>query len=162
AGAHNSLNYVAGLPPVRIPYACSNSDAYALGGQLPYLPLLIVSGAGEAELPEGLAAGAVGGAGELTVDSILNEAASGTGNFDLGYATANESEQLGADWVGEGSRVASDGKTQVSSDSLRAYRPPTYKPNLGVVQSNFEQRAIPGGPYDSNGHLTILYGPLAP
>jgi RHS repeat-associated protein len=52
AGAHNTLNYVSGLPPVAIPYPCSNSDAYALGGQLPYLPLLLVPGAGEAEFIE--------------------------------------------------------------------------------------------------------------
>jgi hypothetical protein len=70
AGAHNTLNYVSGLPPVPIPYPCSNPDAYALGGQLPYVGAFAVPGLGELDLG-GLAAGSDGAAdSELaTVDT---------------------------------------------------------------------------------------------
>jgi hypothetical protein len=48
AGAHNTLNYIAGLPPVAEPYPCSNGDAFALGGQLPYWGIgVLVPGAGD-------------------------------------------------------------------------------------------------------------------
>ena len=40
--------------------------------------------------------------------------------------------------MGEGATVASDGKTLISADGLRQYRPPSFKPNLGKVQANFE------------------------
>jgi RHS repeat-associated protein len=47
AGAHNTLNYIAGLSPIAEPYLCSNADAFALGGQLPYWGIgLLVPGAG--------------------------------------------------------------------------------------------------------------------
>ena len=67
AGAHNSLNYVAGLPPVPAPYPCSDNGAYALGGQLPYLPLLLVPGAGEAEVFGAASATTEGG---LSLDDL--------------------------------------------------------------------------------------------
>jgi hypothetical protein len=48
AGAHNTLNYIAGLPPVAEPYPCSNGDAFALGGQVPYWAVgVLVPGAGD-------------------------------------------------------------------------------------------------------------------
>jgi hypothetical protein len=72
AGVHNTFNYIAGLPPVAEPYPCSNGDAFALGGQLPYWAVgILVPGAGDVaaiddlyfdDLPpaaEGGAAGAV-------------------------------------------------------------------------------------------------------
>lgn len=40
---------------------------------------------------------------------------------------------------------------------MRQYRPPTYKPNLGKYQANFEQK-IPGQKskkWQSNAHLDI-------
>jgi filamentous hemagglutinin len=58
--------------------------------------------------------------------------------------------------VGDGFTVASDGKTLVSADGLRQYRPPSYKPNLDMWQANFEQRLIPRGTWQGNGHLDIL------
>ena len=61
----------------------------------------------------------------------------------------------GYKWVGTGYRVASDGKTLVSSDGLRTFRPPSYKPQLRKVQANFESRATNSGPMQSNGHLDI-------
>jgi RHS repeat-associated protein len=69
--------------------------------------------------------------------------------------TAAEAEELGKAWVGPGSRVASDGKTLVSSNGLRIYRPPTFKEDLGKVQANLEQKIELGGRPISNFHLDI-------
>jgi hypothetical protein len=88
---------------------------------------------------------------------IRRDAAAGTGNFGLGSATASEADVLGQAWVGEGSTVASDGKTLLSEDGMRQYRPPSYKPNLGIQQANFESR-LPGQlsrGWQGNGHLDI-------
>lgn len=88
---------------------------------------------------------------------ILRDAAAGTGNFGLGPATASEADVLGQAWVGEGSTVASDSKTLLSEDGMRQYRPPSYKPNLGIQQANFESR-LPGQlsrGWQGNGHLDI-------
>jgi hypothetical protein len=89
---------------------------------------------------------------------ILRSAAVGTGNFGLGSATADEAASLGKSWVGDDCRVASDGKTLISEDGMRQFRPPSYKPSLGRYQANFEQR-VPGQvtkQWFSNGHLDIL------
>ena len=87
--------------------------------------------------------------------SIVRAASRGKGNFGLGSATADESANAGQAWVGRGSRIASDGKTMVSKDGLRQYRPPSYKPQLGKPQANFESRSKPSGKWESNGHLDI-------
>jgi hypothetical protein len=58
--------------------------------------------------------------------------------------------------VGEGYSVASDGRTLISQDGLRQWRPPSYKPRLDKWQSNFEYRWAPKGPWQGNGHLDIL------
>jgi hypothetical protein len=53
--------------------------------------------------------------------------------------------------------VASDGKTLVSENGLRVYRPASFKPKLGKYQANFEYRVEgqrTGRPI-SNGHLDI-------
>lgn len=102
----------------------------------------------------GLAGAAAAGASE--VDGIVGAAARGTGNFGVGVASAEDAAAAGSAWVGDGARVASDGKTLVSGNGLRQYRPPTFKPNMGVVQANFESRAVAKGPWDNNGHLTVL------
>ena len=62
-------------------------------------------------------------------------------------------------WVGEGSKPSSDGTAIVSADKLRQYRPPTYKPKLGITQSNFEWRSQPRGPWIGDGHLDIIDAP---
>jgi RHS repeat-associated protein len=87
---------------------------------------------------------------------ILRDAASGRGDFGLGSATAADAARLGQAWVGKGYTVASDGKTLLSANGLRQYRPPSYKPNLRRTQANFEQRPVPWGGWGSNGHLDIL------
>lgn len=95
------------------------------------------------------------GATLAKLSGILRDAASGKGNFGLGEATAAEAEELGNAWVGPGARVASDGKTLVSADGLRTYRPPSFKPNLGKIPANFEQKVVSGGQPIPNGHLDI-------
>jgi hypothetical protein len=86
---------------------------------------------------------------------ILKVAATLKGNFGLGSGTAEEAEELGRAWVGEGAETASDGKTLVSADGTRQYRPPSFKPNLGKVQANFESRPAGGGQWQTNGHLDV-------
>jgi hypothetical protein len=86
---------------------------------------------------------------------ILRDAARGKGNFGLGSATRAVADKLGRAWVGKGYRVASDGKTLISADGLRQYRPPALKPNLGIQQANFERRLSPAAQWLGNGHLDV-------
>ena len=90
------------------------------------------------------------------MSGILRDAAKGKGNFGLGQATHSEAMELGRAWVGKGYSIASDGKTLVSADKLRVFRPPTYKPKLGKTQANFEWRNFKGGEPTGNGHLDII------
>ncbi|MFC7219754.1 polymorphic toxin-type HINT domain-containing protein [Streptomyces polyrhachis] len=95
-----------------------------------------------------------------TQTEVLRSASRGKGNFGLGSGTRADADDLGRAWVGEGYTVASDGKTLVSQDGLRQFRPPSNKPNSATtgyapVQANFEQRYIPRGQWQSNGHLDI-------
>ncbi len=93
---------------------------------------------------------------------MLRDAAKGSGNFGIGAADSATATRLGEAWVGDGATVASDGKTLISSDGLRQFRPSSFKPFRGTFQANFEQRFAPQGPWSSNGHLDILFGPEAP
>ncbi|OAN69615.1 hypothetical protein A8B83_01580 [Rhodobacteraceae bacterium EhC02] len=92
---------------------------------------------------------------------ILREASNlPSGNRTLlGTATRAEAAELGEAWVGPGFRVASDGRTLISADGLRQYRPPAPKPNSPYtqtgVQANFEQRLDPTTSWTSNAHLDI-------
>jgi hypothetical protein len=61
----------------------------------------------------------------------------------------------GRAWVGDNATLASDGKTWVSQDMLRQFRPPSYEPNLDLWQANFEWRLVPGGSWFGNGHLDV-------
>nr|WP_282667066.1 adhesin [Providencia rustigianii] len=92
---------------------------------------------------------------------ILRDAARGNkGNFNLGQATSENANILGEAWVGNGFRVSRDGTSWVSSDGLRIYRPPSFKPNSQYsttgIQANFEQKLTPTGRPISNGHLDII------
>jgi RHS repeat-associated protein len=79
AGAHNTLNYISGLPPVPAPYPCSNSDAYALGGQLPYFAVgLVVPGSEEAALLE---------------EALADEGSSGGIDLAAGWRGTNMTDQ---------------------------------------------------------------------
>ena len=84
----------------------------------------------------------------------LREAARGKGNFGVGQGTRDEADELGKAWVGPGYRTSSNGKTLISADGLRQYRPPSLK-RSGIVQANFESRPVPSGKWQSNAHLDI-------
>jgi hypothetical protein len=86
---------------------------------------------------------------------MLREAAQEKGNFGMGSADAATADRLGEAWVGPGARLATDGKTLVSRDGLRTYRPPSYKPKLGKTQANFERKVMARGRPVANGHLDI-------
>lgn len=89
---------------------------------------------------------------------ILREASQGVGDFSLGQATAKTSNSIGKIWAGEGATVASDGKTLVSVDKLKQYRPPSTKSSPYAttgVQSNFQSRASTSTGFTNNGHLNI-------
>jgi hypothetical protein len=107
------------------------------------------------ELASDDAVAARGGSAFAREAGILRDAARGKGNFGLGSGTRAEAERLGRAWVGDGAKLASDGKTLVSADGLRQFRPPSFKPNLGIEQANFEQRLVPSGQWFGNGHLDI-------
>lgn len=97
--------------------------------------------------------------------AVLRQATTGKGNFGVGSASHADAMRLGNAWVGNGSRVASDGRTLVSADGLRTFRPPSAKPNSPYattgVQANFEtlERTFFNGverlKVIRNGHLDI-------
>ncbi|AVB18210.1 MULTISPECIES: RHS repeat-associated core domain-containing protein [Pseudomonas syringae group] len=102
--------------------------------------------------------GGAKGAGDWAkLSGKLTEATKGKGNFGIGSGTREQADVMGKAWVGDGYKVASDGKTLVSENGLRQYRPPTYKPYQKGTQANFEQR-FPGQEtkkWQSNAHLDI-------
>ena len=97
--------------------------------------------------------------------AVLRQATTGKGNFGVGTASRADAMRLGNAWVGNGSRVAGDGRTLVSADGLRTFRPPSAKPNSPYattgVQANFEtlERRFFNGverlTVIRNGHLNI-------
>jgi hypothetical protein len=89
------------------------------------------------------------------INSIVSNASKGTGNFGVGTASVSEANTAGAKWVGEGSRVSSNGKTWISADGTRQYRPPTIKSRSGRYQANFQSRNGTSGEWTNNGHLDI-------
>ncbi len=91
---------------------------------------------------------------------ILRDAARLKGNYGLGQASNAEAQALGQSWVGPNYRLASDGKTLVSRDGLRTYRPPSRKNSPYAttgIQANFERLEIVNGrpAVIGNGHLNI-------
>lgn len=92
------------------------------------------------------------------LSGLLQEARVGKGMFGVGGATREQARVLGRAWVGPGHRVARDGKTLVSADGLRVYRPPSMKPKLGKVQANLERwvEGQAGGRPIGNAHIDIL------
>ena len=92
---------------------------------------------------------------------ILREASNlPSGNRTLaGSASRAEATELGQSWVGPGYRTASDGRTLVSADGTRQYRPPSPKPNnphsTTGVQINLETRHPETGRILSNAHVDI-------
>ena len=88
----------------------------------------------------------------------LRDASKGKGNFGIGSGTREQADAMGKAWVGDGYKVESDGKTLLSKDGLRQYRPPSHKPNLNKTQANFEQRFAgqKTKQWQSNAHLDIV------
>jgi hypothetical protein len=87
---------------------------------------------------------------------MLRDATKGKGDFGLGSATRAEADDIGRAWVGRGAEVSRDGKALVSMDKLRQYRPASYKASLGRWQANLEERLLPQGKWQSNGHIDIV------
>jgi len=90
------------------------------------------------------------------LSGMLRDAVKGKGNFGIGQGTRAQSQAMGEAWVGDGFKVASDGKILISRDGLRQYRPPSFKPRLGKTQANFEQRFKSEGQWQGNAHLDIV------
>ncbi len=93
--------------------------------------------------------------GKMRLGLALVRAVTRRGNFGLGSATREEAMKLGKRWVGKGYRIASDGKSLVSMDGTKVFRPPTFKPRLNKTQANFEWRTRNRGPMEGNAHLDI-------
>ncbi|MGJ6969227.1 hypothetical protein ACSDR0_45795, partial [Streptosporangium sp. G11] len=99
-----------------------------------------------------------GGCDWAKISGILRDASKGKGNFGLGTGTIAEANQAGASWVGDGYKVVhkKNGDTLwISADGRRQYRLPSYKPNWGNYQANFEWRPGTSGQWQGNGHLHI-------
>ena len=93
------------------------------------------------------------------LSGILRDATKGKGNFNLGSANKEQALSMGKAWVGKDYRVASDGRTLISKDGLRQFRPPSPKKSSRAttgVQANFQRREFPDGNWTHNGHLIIL------
>lgn len=102
------------------------------------------------------------------LSAMLNQVSKAKGNFGMGKGTAEQANVMGKAWVGEGYRVARDGKTLVSADGLRTYRPPSEKKSsfaITGIQANFERlepmmkmvngKKVWQNKVISNGHLDV-------
>jgi hypothetical protein len=140
------------------PFPCGPLGSYQVGEGLFFGVGFLLPGGDEADAADaGANAASIAGSAGIDwaeVGGILQDAAAGKGNFDLGTASAATSQAAGEAWVGTGARLSSDGKTLLSTDLLRGYRSPSLK-GSGLLQSNFEWRQVPTGMFIGNGHLTI-------
>lgn len=94
------------------------------------------------------------------MSGMLRDASKGKGNFGLGSGTKEQANEIGNAWVGKGAEIASDGKTLVSKDGLRQYRPPSPKNSKHAKtgsQANFERRfqGQKSKKWQGNGHMDI-------
>jgi hypothetical protein len=98
------------------------------------------------------------------LSGILRDASKGKGNYSLGETTTQQANRAGEAWVGEGASLASDGKTLVSADKLKQYRPPSDKKSSFATtgkQANLEKRFVnpetgkATKQWQANGHLNI-------
>jgi len=90
------------------------------------------------------------------LSGILREARVRKGNYRLGSVTSKEANSIGKAWVGNDAVASSNGVALVSTDGLRQYRFPEFKPNRNMKQANLEWRSSTNTPWQSNGHLDIL------
>lgn len=128
-----------------------------LGNNLPWLICLIDAANGVKGIRATTQEGNLHNLAELS--GLLRSAARGKGNFGLGQSTYATAKEAGTAWVGPGYRTARGGKLLISADGLRQFRMPSYKPQLGFWQANFEERLVPKGQWQSNGHLDIVDRP---
>jgi RHS repeat-associated protein len=122
------------------------------------LPTLLLGVAGLAEAE--LAASQIAKISQLTTGGaeefgMLRMAAEAKGMYGMGTADAATANKLGEAFAGSGAKWSANGKALVSSDGLRVYRPPTFKPNLGITQANFERYVEGATKAVGNGHLEI-------
>jgi hypothetical protein len=91
------------------------------------------------------------------MSGILRDAVSRKGNYGLGKATYNEAMEIGKAWVGEGYSLTKKGY-YLSKDGLRLFRPPSFKPKLGIMQANFQYKVNNQvtTQWLANGHLDII------
>lgn len=96
------------------------------------------------------------------MSGMLRDASKGKGNFGIGSGTREQANAMGSAWIGKGAKQASDGKTLVSKDGLRQYRPPSSKPNSKHAttgsQANFERRfqGQKSKQWQGNGHMDVV------
>jgi hypothetical protein len=77
------------------------------------------------------------------------------GSFGLGSATQGQAVAAGRAWPGDNATLASNGETWVGQNVLRQFRPPGYKPILGLWRTSFEWRVVSRGAWSGNGRLDI-------
>ncbi|WP_443070994.1 RHS repeat-associated core domain-containing protein [Streptomyces sp. NBC_01476] len=105
--------------------------------------------------------GAVSVEREVELARMLSDAARQKGMSGVGTVSKAEAEMMGAAWVGPGYRLAKDGRTMISKDKLRQYRPPSFKPNRPAeyggpgYQANLEWRVVPEKQWQADAHLNI-------
>jgi hypothetical protein len=99
----------------------------------------------------------------------LRSAAAGKGNFGIGSGTGAYIDDLGHAWVGSGAtKSVSNPGILISSDGLRMFRPPAFKPGRGAFQANLQWRPeqwrivngqwepFAAGPWIGNAHIDLL------
>src|SRR5438105_13047401 len=72
-----------------------------------------------------------------------------------GRANSRTANALGFDWVGPGAAQSATGEAWHDSEYHHTYRPPRFKPQLGVSQANLEWRSHGRGEATSNAHIDI-------
>ena len=73
----------------------------------------------------------------------------------MGSFNREQTLTMGEVWGGQGYRVTSRGFYE-SADGLRQFRSPSYKPDLGKTQANFEQRLANTTKWNANGHVDVI------
>ena len=70
-------------------------------------------------------------------------------------ASSRTADALGFEWVGSGAVLSATGGAWRDRNYRRTYRPPRFKPRLGVAQANLEWRSDGRGVPTSNAHIDI-------
>ncbi|SEG79183.1 hypothetical protein SAMN04488115_11440 [Bosea lathyri] len=94
------------------------------------------------------------------LSGMLRTAAAGKGDHTVGFAKREQAKAAGEAWVGPNAKTASDGRTLVSEDGLRQFRPPSGKPRAGLlaptrIQANLQSRSRINDSWTNNAHIDI-------